>query len=106
MKEHKAVILGAVGVGATGGVVLPFSRAHESESDVIGMMYMAEAGYPPWESVKVWERFSKVSGGTIPFLSTHPTHKKRQAVLKKWKEQGQKKYRRSPKYQGTQKSQW
>ena len=63
--EEKALVLGAVGVGATFGIVLPFSRAHEREADVIGMMYMAEAGYPPVEAVNVWKRMDSIIWGSL-----------------------------------------
>ena len=105
--EHKGIILGAVGVGATFGLVLPFSRAHESEADVVGMMYMARAGYPPAESVEVWKRMKKLSPGKLPaFLSTHPSHDHRIKHLEKWLPQGKKKYVRSKRYKGTQKVLW
>ena len=95
--EERAVLLGALGVGATVGVLLPFSRMHESESDVIGMMYMAEAGYPPGESLDVWDRMADLSEGiTIPtFLSTHPSHKKRKENQREWLPQARKKYKRN-----------
>ncbi len=67
-------IMGALGVGATYGIQLPYSRAHETEADEIGLIYMARAGYDPNEAVKFWKRFSRVTQDQKPpeFLSTHP----------------------------------
>ena len=94
---QRSIILGALGVGATVGVILPFSRTHESEADVIGMMYMAEAGYPPAESIDVWDRMAKVGGASsVPaFLSTHPAHAKRQENQREWLPRARKKYLRN-----------
>ena len=94
--EQRGLILGALGVGAQVGVMLPFSRAHESEADVIGLMYMANAGYPPEESIKVWDRMSAASPSNTPvFLSTHPSPGKRQAKLREWMDSAQKRYARN-----------
>lgn len=95
--QDRAIVLGALGLGATVGVLLPFSRMHESEADVIGMMYAAKAGYPPAESIQVWERMEEIAGaGALPvFLSTHPSNDKRQANLKEWLPQAKKKYERN-----------
>jgi metalloendopeptidase OMA1, mitochondrial len=58
---------------ATLGVILPYSRTQESEADHIGLLYMAEAGYDPRESIKLWQNFEKLGGeGPPEFLSTHP----------------------------------
>ncbi len=100
--EQRLAILGALGVGGTLGVILPFSRKHESEADVIGMMYMAEAGYPPEESRRVWDRMAQASGGKGPpvFLSTHPSHGQRKKNLTKWMPQAKKKYARHKRTSG------
>lgn len=78
--------MAALGAGAQVGVLLPFSRAHESEADYIGILLAADAGYDPRESVHLWERMEQLSGGGGPseFLSTHPGHETRIAQLKKW----------------------
>jgi metalloendopeptidase OMA1, mitochondrial len=71
--------MSALGVGAKVGVLLPYSRAHESEADYIGLLLAAEAGYDPQEAVRVWERMQHSSGGqpSHEFLSTHPGHETR-----------------------------
>jgi predicted Zn-dependent protease len=71
--------MSALGVGAQVGVLLPYSRAHESEADYIGLLLAAEAGYDPQEAVQVWERMQRSSGAQQPqeFLSTHPGHETR-----------------------------
>lgn len=78
--------MAALGAGAQVGVLLPFSRKHESEADYIGILLAADAGYDPRESVHLWERMEQVSGGKGPseFLSTHPGHETRIEQLKKW----------------------
>lgn len=78
--------MAALGAGAQVGVLLPFSRAHESEADYIGLLLAAEAGYDPRESVRLWERMAQHSGGGGPseFLSTHPSHGTRIQQLQKW----------------------
>lgn len=78
--------MAALGVGAQVGVLLPFSRAHESEADYIGILLAAEAGYDPRESVKLWERMEQLSGGggQSEFLSTHPSHGTRIQQLQEW----------------------
>ena len=72
----------AYGVGAQAGVLLPFSRKHETESDEIGLYLMTLAGYDPSEAPKVWERMEALGGAAPPeFLSTHPSNSGRRATL-------------------------
>ncbi len=71
--------IGLLGVGAQYGILLPYSRTHESEADILGLDIMAKAGFDPRESIKLWQKMDAASkGGTPPeFLSTHPSHSTR-----------------------------
>jgi predicted Zn-dependent protease len=75
------VAMTAYGAGASVGVMLPFSRSHETEADYLGLTYMAKAGYDPNEAPKFWGRFSKLGGGGPAFLSTHPASADREKQL-------------------------
>ena len=72
--ETKNQLFSLLGVGAEVGIALPFGRAQETESDLIGLDYMAKAGFRPSEASNLWRNMSKQQGGnTQPsFLSTHP----------------------------------
>ena len=71
------------GIGSQVGVMLPFSRSHETEADSIGLTLMAIAGYNPAEAAELWKRMKANSGGQAPpeFLSTHPSNDSRIANL-------------------------
>jgi predicted Zn-dependent protease len=68
--------LGLLGIGAQYGVILPFSRVHETEADTIGLDLMAKAGFDPRQSINLWLKMDKASQGGQPieFMSTHPSH--------------------------------
>jgi len=77
--------MAALGAGAQVGILLPFSRKHESEADYVGILLAADAGYDPREAVALWERMGQMSGGApLEFLSTHPSHETRITQLKRW----------------------
>ena len=71
--------VGLLGVGTQYGLIMPFSRLHESEADEIGVELMAKAGFNPSESVTLWQKMAQASQGGQPpeFLSTHPSHETR-----------------------------
>lgn len=88
----------AMGLGLQAGVLLPFSRLHESEADYIGVLLAAGAGYDPREAVRIWERMAAASEGAPPeFLSTHPANEKRIADLNRWMPEAMAIYERAPK---------
>jgi predicted Zn-dependent protease len=78
---NKELIMLGVNVAGNVGIILPYSRKHESEADHIGLLLMAKAGYDPNEAIKFWQRMSAASGGSqgglSDFLSTHPSDAKR-----------------------------
>lgn len=77
-QQTQQLFMNAFGVGAQLGLLLPFSRVHESEADHLGLIFMALAGYDPHGAVTFWERMAQ-QGETKPpeFLSTHPSDQTR-----------------------------
>lgn len=66
----------AIGEVFATGLFLPWGRKQELESDHVGLLYMAEAGYDPDAAVGFWQRMAadKEEGSMIDgFLSTHPS---------------------------------
>jgi len=63
-----------VQMGAQLGILLPYGRRQESEADVVGLDYMADAGFDPRASVQLWKNMAENNKGAPPeFLSTHPS---------------------------------
>ncbi|WP_444633431.1 M48 family metallopeptidase [Cupriavidus oxalaticus] len=72
----------ALGTGAH-LLTLRFSRADETEADLIGMDVAARAGFDPRAAVSLWQKMGKVSQSGTEFLSTHPSGRSRIADLEK-----------------------
>ena len=76
------VVSSLFGLGDVGNTVLglggklltlQFSRADESEADLVGMELAARSGYDPKAGVTLWQKMLAASQGAPPqFLSTHP----------------------------------
>ncbi|KAB1158619.1 M48 family metallopeptidase [Tenacibaculum aiptasiae] len=74
----------AYGIGSQVGVMLPFSRKHETEADKLGLVFMIMAGYNGEEAAEVWVRMSQRAKGKQPaqILSTHPSNEERIKTLR------------------------
>jgi predicted Zn-dependent protease len=70
--EAKAGVMAAFGVGAQVGLLLPYSRDHETEADEVGIRYAIRAGYDPYEAPRLWQRMAQLGNGGPEWLSTHP----------------------------------
>ncbi len=75
-----------LGAGAAVGVMLPWSRAQESEADHLGLIFMAKAGYDPHAAVAFWQRMTQAAKGRRPpeFLSDHPSDETRVRQIEAW----------------------
>jgi len=85
-QQTQQIIGQAFGLGTQFGVMLPFSRSHETEADKIGLQLMAIAGYNPDEAANLWRRMKAKGGGQAPpeFMSTHPSNETRIRHLTAW----------------------
>jgi metalloendopeptidase OMA1, mitochondrial len=97
-ETRREILLKAYGVASEYGVLLPYSRKHESEADHIGLMLMAKAGYDPSEAPRFWQRFAVAQQGQKPleFLSTHPSDARRASDLESLLPEAMKLYVMSP----------
>jgi len=76
--ENKGLWVAGLGIGVQYGVIMPYSRSHESEADIVGQDLMARSGFEPEASVQLWKNMSKLSKDAPPeFMSTHPSNKTR-----------------------------
>jgi predicted Zn-dependent protease len=66
------------GAGAQVGVLLPYSRVHETEADRMGVELAARAAYDPRAAIALWQKMAKLGGSAPPaLLSTHPSNEAR-----------------------------
>ena len=65
------------------GLSLPFNRQQEIDADIVGLDYMARAGFDPRSSIKLWKNMVDDREGSNPpeFLSTHPADDRRMNEL-------------------------
>jgi len=83
--KNQQIFNQSYGIASTVGVMLPFSRNHESEADRIGLTLMAIAGYDPIVAAELWVRMKEAAGGAPPeFLSTHPSSDTRINNITAW----------------------
>ena len=96
-KSTRAIAASGAAAAGTVGLILPYSRKAELQSDQLGTLYMARAGYNPEESIKLWERFSawrikKGESESPEFLRTHPLDQSRILALKSFLPTAQREY--------------
>jgi predicted Zn-dependent protease len=69
-------------MGAELGLLRPYGRSQESQADLVGLEYMAAAGFDPRASIKLWTNMGRENpGGPPEWLSTHPSGDSRIADL-------------------------
>ena len=96
--KKKELMMQAYGYASQYGVILPYSRKHESEADHMGLQLMAKAGYDPAEAPKFWKRFGALQQGSQPveYASTHPSDDHRAQDLEGWLPEAAKVYAAAP----------
>lgn len=92
------LFLSSFGAGAQVGLMLPFSRLHESEADRLGLIFMAMAKYDPEVAIPFWQRMAQAKEGkgqTPELLSTHPSDEKRISRLRRYMDEARDYYQRA-----------
>jgi|KBSMisStandDraft_5_1062788.scaffolds.fasta_scaffold86710_3 predicted Zn-dependent protease len=83
--QQQQMVMAALGAGAQYGMLLPFSRSHESEADHVGLLLAAAACFDPHEAPKLWQRMGALAKQKPPeFMSTHPADATRIDQLNAW----------------------
>lgn len=81
--QNRGLVLAAYGLGTQVGIMLPYSRSHETQADRLGLMIAARAGYDPQAALSFWTKMAEASPGGMPeFLSTHPGYDTRMDTLR------------------------
>jgi predicted Zn-dependent protease len=80
--KNRKLWMGALALGANFGILMPYSRSHETEADAVGLRYAARAGYDPSVAPALWERMGSNGKSPPEFMSTHPDPANRSKALK------------------------
>ena len=72
--------------GTMVALLLPYKRGQETEADVIGLEFMARAGFDPRQSVPLWQNMADEAGeARSDFMSTHPSSEDRiDSLVSEW----------------------
>ena len=106
--EDLQMLFGGLMLIHDGLIVTKYSRQDEKEADIVGMMYMAKAGYNPEAAPRVWERLCKDQDDqaekVLSIFSTHPRDYKRSERLRAHLAEAQALYTAAPvKHNGSKK---
>jgi predicted Zn-dependent protease len=64
--------------GATIGLALPYARDQETDADLVGLQYMARAGFDPRAPMYLWKNMTAANKGAPPEnMSSHPSDDRR-----------------------------
>jgi predicted Zn-dependent protease len=88
-------IMQGYSLGTQLGILLPYSRAQETEADHVGVILMAKAGYDPAQALEFWRRMmtKDKKGAKLPeFMSTHPNDATRLKELEQFLPEARKYY--------------
>ena len=98
---NSTALTGLAGLAAQMGFSfanLKYSRDNETEADVMGLIFMAMAGYDPQLAIPFWQRMAAASGNanSSDLFSDHPSDAKRVANLQQVMPQALKYYTPAP----------
>lgn len=79
----QTLLLKTYGVASQVGM-LKYSRNHELEADMMGLVFMQLAGYDAQKAVDFWKRMAANGSGGLEILSTHPSDETRVAEIEKF----------------------
>lgn len=94
-------IMGIYGIGAASQAAA-WDRDKEAESDHIGLIYMARAGYDPNAAITVMERMVELDGGGLSqdaYGSTHPSSIDRLDALHGYLDEAMEEYETAKQFQ-------
>ena len=98
--EDMQLLFGGLLLVHDGLIVTKYSREDEKEADIVGMTYMAKAGYDPAAAIRVWERLAGASDNqaekVLSIFSTHPRDFKRAERLRAHLAEAQALYQAAP----------